>query len=137
MNAIDTNIWIYSHDSRDPGKQAAAQQLISAVRPLALSWQVGCEFIAASRKLIPQGFDERKAWTALAAMRAMADEVLLPSPDLWPETQALQQRHSLSFWDALLAAACIRGRVQTLDSEDFGGASPINGLAIVNPFATP
>jgi hypothetical protein len=45
MNGIDTNVWIYSHDSRDPQKQSVAQQLISTTRPLALPWQVGCEFI--------------------------------------------------------------------------------------------
>jgi predicted nucleic acid-binding protein len=48
MNVLDTNIWLYSHDTRDPHKQAIAQQLIATVRPLALPWQVGCEFIAAS-----------------------------------------------------------------------------------------
>jgi hypothetical protein len=51
MNAVDTNVWLYSHDTRDPRKQALAQQLIASTRPLALPWQVGCEFIAASRKL--------------------------------------------------------------------------------------
>jgi predicted nucleic acid-binding protein len=58
MNAIDTNIWLYSHDTRDPRKQALSQQLLASVRPLALPWQVGCEFIAASRKLGPAGFTE-------------------------------------------------------------------------------
>src|SRR5438105_4395505 len=66
MNVIDTNIWIYSHDARDPQKQAVAQGLIASLRALALPWQVGCEFIAASRKLVPLGFDETKAWSALA-----------------------------------------------------------------------
>ncbi len=62
MNAIDTNIWVYSHDGRDLHKQQVAQQLIASVRPLALPWQVGCEFMAASRKLTALGFDEAKAW---------------------------------------------------------------------------
>jgi predicted nucleic acid-binding protein len=30
MNAIDTNIWLYSQDARDPRKQGIAQQLIAA-----------------------------------------------------------------------------------------------------------
>src|SRR6266851_6914561 len=67
MIALDTNIWIYSHDTRDPAKQAAAQQLIGQTRPLALPWQVGCEFVAASRKLQAQGFSEQQAWLALTA----------------------------------------------------------------------
>ena len=97
MNALDTNVWLYSQDTRDPRKQALAQQLIASVRPLALPWQVGCEFIAASRKLAVVGFTEAHAWVALTAMRTLADVILLPVPDLWPETQALQGRYSLSF----------------------------------------
>jgi hypothetical protein len=65
MNAVDTNLWIYCHDTRDPNKQLVAQHLIATLRPLALPWQVGCEFIAASRKLAQQGFDEPQAWSGL------------------------------------------------------------------------
>ena len=126
MNAFDTNIWLYSHDRRDPHKQAVAQQLIAAARPLALPWQVGCEFVAASRKLAAAGFTETHAWAALAGMRALADVILLPVPDLWAETQALQARHSLSFWDAILIANCLRGGVQFLYTEDIGAPEPSN-----------
>ncbi len=80
MNAIDTNVWLYSHDTRDPLKQAIAQQLIVATRPLALPWQVGCEFLAASRKLTAVGFMEAQAWAALAVMETLADVILLPVP---------------------------------------------------------
>lgn len=134
MNAIDTNIWLYSHDTGDPRKQALAQQLIAGVRPLALPWQVGCEFVAASRKLAAAGFTEAQAWAALAAMQALADVILLPVADLWPETQALQGRYSLSFWDALLVAACLRGGVQVLYTEDMGAPRTIDSLSLVNPF---
>lgn len=137
MNAIDTNIWIYSHDRRDPDKQRKAQELIASARPLALPWQVGCEFIAASRKLEPLGFTKAEAWDALADMQSLAHVVLLPVAELWSEARTLQTRFSLSFWDAVLAAACIRGGVQTLYSEDFGGAPRIDGLSLINPFTSP
>ncbi len=134
MNALDTNVWLYTHDTRDPRKQGLAQQLVAAARPLALPWQVGCEFVAASRKLAATGFSEAQAWAALTAMRALADAILLPVPDLWPETQALQARYSLSFWDALLAAACLRDGVQILYTEDMGAPRTIDRLSLVNPF---
>ena len=97
MNAIDTNIWIYRHDTRDPAKQQTTKQLIDTIRPLALPWQVGCEFIAASRKLLPSGFTQDDAWDALADMQVIASAILLPVPDLWPETRALEVKHGLSF----------------------------------------
>jgi predicted nucleic acid-binding protein len=134
MIAIDTNIWLYSHDTRDARKQALAQQLIAAARPLVLPWQVGCEFVAASRKLAAAGFTEAQAWAALGVMRALVDDILLPIPDLWPESQVLQGRHSLSFWDALLVSACLRGGVQTLYTEDMGAPRTIDSLSLVNPF---
>ena len=134
MNAIDTNVWLYSHDRRDSRKQGLAQQLIAGARPLALPWQVGCEFVAASRKLATAGFTEAHAWAALAAMQALADVILLPVPDLWPETQSLQGRYSLSIWDALLVGACLRGGVQILYTEDMGAPRTIDGLSLVNPF---
>jgi predicted nucleic acid-binding protein len=129
MNALDTNIWLYSQDSRD-----ASKQLIATIRPLALPWQVGCEFVAASRKLPAAGLSEAQAWAALAIMQTLADVILLPVPDLWPETQALQARYSLSFWDALLVAACLRGGVQVLYTEDMGAPRTIDRLSLVNPF---
>src|SRR5437016_2677729 len=111
MNALDTNVWLYLHDSRDLGKQAVAQQLVAATRPLVLPWQVGCEFIAASRKLTSLGFTENHAWAALTAMQSLADSIVLPVVDLWNEAHALQGPHTLSFWDALLVASCLRGGV--------------------------
>jgi predicted nucleic acid-binding protein len=137
MNTIDTNVWLYTHDNRDPHKQAVAQQLVATTSPLALLWQVGCEFVAASRKLAPLGFTEHQAWAALAAMQTLADAVLLPVPDLWPQTQALQGRYSLSLWDALLIAACLHGAVKVLYTEDMGAPRTIDGLSLVNPFLAP
>ena len=134
MNVIDTNVWLYSHDRRDPQKQAVAQSVTTTIRPLALPWQVGCEFIAGSRKLATQGFDESKAWLALAAMQTMANAILLPTPQLWLASQNLQLRYSLSFWDALLIATCSFEGVQTLYTEDIGAPRVINGVKLVNPF---
>jgi predicted nucleic acid-binding protein len=137
MNVLDTNIWIYVHDSCDPRNQAIAQRLTTTTKPLALPWQVGCEFIAATRKLAPLGFTEDFAWQALTAMRTMADRVLLPVEDIWSETDALRRRFTLGFWDAILVAACLHDGVSTLYTEDFPGWSVIDTLTLVNPFATP
>jgi predicted nucleic acid-binding protein len=134
MNAIDTNVWVYTHDTRDRRKQQLAQQVIASARPFVLPWQIGCEFVAASRKLAGLGFTEAQAWQGLADMRVAADEVLLPDEQLWAEAQGLQSRHALSFWDALLVAACLRGGVQILYTEDMGAPRVIDGLSLVNPF---
>ena len=135
MNVIDTNIWIYRHDVRAPQKQLVAKNLIATVRPLALPWQVGCEFIAASRKLISTGFTAADSWDALMDMKSIVKFVMMPTPHLWPDAQFLQTRHTLSFWDALLVAACIHGGIQVLYTEDMGAPRQIDGLSLINPFA--
>ncbi len=134
MNAIDTNIWVYSHDTRDSTKQQIADRVIDEVRPMVLLWQIGCEFLAACRKLEPAGFTKDDAWDALGDMQAMSETTITPVAELWPETKACQERYSLSFWDALLIATCIRAGVQILYTENMGAPRTIDGLALVNPF---
>jgi predicted nucleic acid-binding protein len=136
MNALDTNSWIYRHDTRDSVKQDVARRLIEEARPWVLPWQVGCEFLAAARKLEPQGLSKDDAWAALVDMQIIASAILLPEPQLWVDARTLQERFLLSFWDALLVAACIRGGVRTLYTEDIGGPRTIEGLFLVNPFTT-
>ena len=136
MNAVDTNVWIYSHDSRDPDKQQHALDVLAAARPMVLPWQVGCEFIAASRKLLSLGFKSEDAWESLDDMRHIATRVALPIPADWSTARDLQTTDMLSFWDALLIATCLRHGVTTLYSEDFGSPRAVRGINVVNPFAT-
>lgn len=51
--------------------------------------------------------------------------------------QKLKGRYSLSFWDALIVAACLEGGVGCLYSEDFDAYSKIESLSLINPFKTP
>ena len=76
MNALDTNILVYAHDARDLRKQTIALQLIKTARPLALPWQVGCEFLAASRKLAAMTRDD--AWNALDDFRQVVQSLAIP-----------------------------------------------------------
>ena len=133
MNALDTNIYLYAHDTRDPDKRQTALELIRTARPLGLLWQVGCEFVAASCRLDPQGFTPQMAWQSLDDMREMADVVLLPEPNVWTLAHQLQDLHSYHFWDAMIIAACLQQGIDTLYSEDLPGRQ-VTGLAIVNPF---
>ena len=134
MHAIDTNVWIYSQDIRDKDKQKAAQDIIAVTRPLALPWQVGCEFIAASRKLTTFGFSAEQAWQSLEAMQALADVILMPSTKHWSICSELVSNYKISFWDGMLIASCIEGGVKTLFTEDLTEDSIVAGVRIVNPF---
>ncbi len=133
MNAVDTNVLIYVHDRRSPAKQAIAENLVQALPDAVLLWQVACEYIAASRKLEPLGYSREQAWQYLRGLQ-MLWTTKLPSWNVMDRAEALLQKHSLSFWDALLIAACLEGGVTRLYSEDFDASAQAEGLEIINPF---
>jgi len=136
MNAVDTNVLIYVHDPRDPAKQATADALVKSLVDGVLLWQVACEFIAASRKLEPYGFSRDEAWHEIHSLQQIWT-TKLPSWLVIQRAEALQNRYSLSFWDALIIAACLESGVTRLYSEDFTSKSRIEGLSLINPFAAP
>lgn len=133
MNAVDTNVLIYVHDRRSPAKQAIAESLVQSLPDAVLLWQVACEYIAASRKLENLGYSREQAWHYLRELQ-MLWTTKLPSWDVMDRAEALSQKYSLSFWDALLIAACLEGGVTRLYSEDFDASAQSEGLEIINPF---
>jgi predicted nucleic acid-binding protein len=136
MRAVDTNVLMYAHDPRDPAKQARAVQLLQSLTDGVLLWQVACEYLAASRKLEPLGYARAQAWQDIRDLLRVWGS-LLPRWDMLDEVERLQSLYSLSFWDAVLIAACLVGGVSELYSEDFDAYPQVNGLRLVNPFRTP
>jgi predicted nucleic acid-binding protein len=136
MNAVDTNILIYAHDPRDPMKRATALSLINSLIDGALLWQAACEFLWVSRKLEPFGYTQAQAWSEIHRPRLVWTPIRLNWRVL-DKAQQLLANYSLSYWDALIIAACLEGGVACLYSEDFTGYSHIEGLRLINPFATP
>ncbi len=133
MNAVDTNVLIYVHDNRDLIKQAIARKLVDDLKDGLLLWQVACEYLAAARKLAPQGYTREDARQDIEDLRHMWQTAL----PVWPaidRANDLFTRYSLSVWDSLLIASCLEADAHTLYTEDFGGPRVIAGLNIVNPF---
>jgi len=134
MNAVDTNVLIYTFDPRDPVKRQKAQQLTTNLASGALLWQVACEFIAASRKLTPFGFTQAQAWREIKRL-ILVWTFVLPSENVLTRAEQLTATHSLSFWDAMIVAACIEGGIERLYTEDFDDSlSQAIGVEIINPF---
>ena len=134
MNAVDTNVLIYVRDPRDPVKQQKAVQLTTGLSDGALLWQVACEFVSASRKLAPFGFTQAQAWREVERLRLIW-KLILPSDNVLTRAEQLTANHNLSFWDAMIVAACTEGSITRLYSEDFDNSlAQTTGVEIVNPF---
>ena len=101
MNAVDTNVLFYAHDSRDPQKQAAAVSLIQSQADGVLLWQVACEYLSASRKLESQGYSLQQACRDIRDLRSVWTTVL-PTWNVLDRAENLMGSYSLSFWDALI-----------------------------------
>jgi|HubBroStandDraft_6_1064221.scaffolds.fasta_scaffold86435_2 predicted nucleic acid-binding protein len=133
MTAFDTNVLIYACDKANPDRQKRAIELFTATVDGVLLWQVACEFIAASRKLAPQGFTPQDAWSRLAEFIAVFP-LIVPSEPVIAKAQLLHLRDGWSFWDAMITAACEVANVKRLYTEDMPGRSISGTLEIVNPF---
>lgn len=136
MNAVDTNILIYAHDPRDARKNSIAIGLVDALIDGVLLWQVACEFLWASRKLVSFGYDQTKAWSEVHRLRR-AWRMIPPDWIVMDLAAELLTGYSLSFWDAMIIAPCLEGGVTCLYSEDFDGYSRVESLSLVNPFKIP
>ncbi|MSQ94348.1 MAG: PIN domain-containing protein [Gemmataceae bacterium] len=139
MNAVDTNVFVYSLDAHEPVKQAKAKLLLAglvAARPATvLPWQVAGELLNWLRKWEAQGrvsTDDAEAhFRDVLSMFPLA----IPGASVFATYFALRKRFSLSHWDSMLLAACKEAGVTTLYSEDMAAGTDYDGLTIVNPFA--
>jgi len=134
MTAVDTNVLLYVHDPRDPDKQRLAHSLIQSIPDGVLLWQVSCEYLAASNKLARFGYSRSQAWDDLYELTRLWSTVL-PSWQVLDKAKALLGRFSLSFWDAVIIAACLDAGIARLYSEDFDAYGRVEELEIINPFA--
>lgn len=61
--------------------------------------------------------------------------LVTPTVAVLLRAQELHVKRSVSFWDALILAACAEGGVEVLDSEDVPGMSELGSVRVVNPLA--
>ena len=135
LTFVDTNVLVYAHDRSEPARQSVAQAVLEQLwvdRTGVLSTQVLQElYVVATRKLNPP-------------MRRAAARELVALYGEWPVVQVdvalvvsaseLEERHTLSFWDALIVEAARRAGATRLLTEDLQQGRRIGGVSIENPF---
>jgi predicted nucleic acid-binding protein len=139
MNAVDTNVLLYSIDHSEPAKQLVAQQLLHQLRsttePTLLLWQVLGELAQQlrrwrdQRKLTPVEFSQH-----IQAFRHLFP-LTLPTAEAFDSALSLAERFSLSHWDSMILGACQAAGATRLYTEDMGAPRNIGGIELINPFA--
>lgn len=134
---VDTNVLVYAHDASETVRQPAARAVLAELwrtRLGALSTQVLQEFyVVATRKFDPpmprgQARDLVDAYSSWQLIQIDVPLVLAAS--------RLEERHTLSFWDALIVEAARRAGATRLISEDLQAGRRLGGVLIDNPFAS-
>ncbi len=132
---VDSNVLLYARDSSEPAKQPLAHDRLSHLwraRAGRASFQVLHEYyVTVTRKLQP-GLDPETAREDLRPYLHWAP-VRLDGATL-EAAWAIEKRHSISFWDALIAAAAQIAGCEILLTEDLQDGLQIDGVRAVDPF---
>jgi predicted nucleic acid-binding protein len=135
LTFVDTNVLAFAHDRSEAAKQPVARALLEGLwreRAGALSTQVLQElYVVATRKLDPPM--PRAAARELVVLYATWPVVQVDLP-LIVAASELEERHTLSFWDALVVEAARRAGATRLVTEDLQSGRDIGGGTVENPF---
>jgi predicted nucleic acid-binding protein len=132
---VDTNVLVYARDASEAEKQPRAAEWMQRLwqeRRGRLSTQVLQEYyIVVTSKLDP----------GLPADQARQDVRLLQAWDpvvtdlgLMEKAWSIQDRHRLSFWDALIVAAALHCGARHLLTEDLQDGQLFEELRVLDPF---
>ena len=131
---IDTNVLVYADRTDEPRKQRIAIDVLRHLRFErlgVLSTQVLNEYIQVGlRKL---GLSHTHIREQLHCYRQL--DCAAMTPDTIDLALDLQQKHALSYWDALIVASAHIAGCSVLLTEDMGTGEILAGVKSVNPFA--
>lgn len=135
---VDSNILVYAIDPAEAAKQRLAQSLLQALRASGrgvLSVQVLGEFFRAATRRIALPLTPAQAERNLTSFAA-AFPVLETTAVAILEAARGVQAYPLSFWDGVIWATAKLNGLPYLLSEDMGDGQVIEGVRIMNPFAS-
>ena len=135
---VDTNVLVYAHDRTAGARREAARGLLSRLWEAdagVLSTQVLQEFYVTVTRKIPQPLRFGTARDVVAQYRTWPCHRLSPEDVI--AASHLQERHTVSFWDATIIVAALALDAETLASEDLQAGRRFDTLTVVDPFASP
>ena len=132
---VDTNVFVYLHDDSEPEKKLRADDWIAFLvghRSGRLSFQVLQEFYTILTRKLKLGFEEgepQKIVRELASWQPIPIDLAVLE-HAW----LLEERYSLSWWDALIVAAAQTCECEVLLTEDLQHGQMFSAVRVVDPF---
>lgn len=131
---VDTNVLMYAHDTTAGVKHERARALVERLwhdRSGVVSTQVLQELVVNLRRKVRRPVDIRTAREIVADY--LAWEVQVNTGASVVEALEIEERHGLSFWDALIVHAAERAGAAVLYSEDLSDGQRYGSVRVINP----
>jgi predicted nucleic acid-binding protein len=134
---VDTNILIYAHDRLAGEKYLRARQVVDHL------WDTG-EGVLSTQVLQELCINLRRKLARPLSLsevsRVVRDylewDVVVNKPESILDALEIQERHKISFWDALILHAAELSGASVLYSEDLTADRTYGRVRVVNPFAS-
>ena len=133
---VDTNIMIYAHDLDAGPKYKIASDLLQDLwetKKGIISIQVLQEFYVNITRKIENPLPRSTARGIIESYWAWPVE--LNDTGTLLAASEIEERHMLSFWDALIIASARNAKANIILTEDLNHGQQIEGILIENPFA--
>jgi predicted nucleic acid-binding protein len=131
---VDTNILVYAHDLSSGDRHAKASAVIESLWEAGtgvISTQVLQEFYVTVTRKIKNPLKSAEAREIIR--NYLAWPVQINDPETTIRASEIEEKNSLSFWDALIVAAALRLQAKKIISEDLNHGQIIEGILIENP----
>jgi predicted nucleic acid-binding protein len=132
---LDTNIFVYTFESRSSSKRVRAQDLVSSAldtRRGVISYQVVQEFLNVATRKFAKPMKVPEAELYLARVLMPLCEVF-PDSSLYSQALSISSETGFSFYDSLIVASAIASECTILWTEDLQHGQRIRGVEIRNP----
>lgn len=134
---IDTNLWVYRLDHREPEKSAFIKRWLreqASQFDIVVSTQVLIELRSVVTRKLKPALSRQNTQAALEALAGF--EVVSANANLVLDAHELAATEKLSWFDALIVEAAIRANCARLYSEDLDHGRRFGEMAVLNPFRT-
>ena len=133
---LDSNVLLYSFDETDLAKQRAAHAVVREALVSGdgvISYQVVQEVLNVLMRKLRPGMPPSDAMLYVTTTLEPLWRVQ-PSSGLFRSALVLQDRHSFSWYDALIVSSALSAGCDRLLTEDMQDGRRVDGLTIENPF---
>ena len=131
---VDAHILVYAHDLSAKDRHAKASAVIESLWEAetgVISTQVLQEFYVTVTRKIKNPLKPDEAREIIR--NYIAWPVQINDPETTIRASEIEEKNSLSFWDALIVAAALRLQAQKIITEDLNHGQGIEGILIENP----